>query len=81
MPASASLPDPSAITVTGLYRPGSPCHAIELPDGRRVLLPPRVQLVGIPEGGPVTAMGERMEHSAECGGPVLILRGYFVPGN
>lgn len=81
MATSASLPDPSALTFTGIYRPGTPCNAVVTPDGRAILLPAGVQLVGIAAGGRVTVMGERMEENARCGGPALVLRGYFVPEN
>jgi len=79
MSSSADLPDPAAVTVSGTYQPGTPCHAIRTDDGRTILLPARTRLIGIPAGGRVTAMGERMEHDATCGGPVLILRSYFAP--
>ncbi|WP_323038301.1 hypothetical protein [Gemmobacter sp.] len=81
MATSASLPDPSALTFTGTYRPGTPCNAVVTADGKAILLPAGVRLVGIPDGGRVTVMGERMEHNARCGGPALVLRGYFVPEN
>lgn len=73
------LPDGDAIVLTGVYRTGTPCSHVLLPDGRQVLL--HAPLNGIAPGSRVTVRGERMSDQVGCGGPALIIRGWRLePG-
>lgn len=68
------LPDPDAITVTGIYQPGTPCGRVIRDDGTHILVP--TPLHGIPPGSRVTVSGERMFDMQGCDGPALVIRGW-----
>ncbi|MDP2085493.1 MAG: hypothetical protein Q8K20_09865 [Gemmobacter sp.] len=74
-PGTASaLPNPDAISVTGIYQPGTPCSRVIRDDGTALLVP--TLLHGITPGARVTVTGERMSDSLGCGGPALVIRGW-----
>ena len=74
-PSGANLPNPEAITVTGIYQPGTPCSRILRDDGGITLIP--VTLHDIEPGARVTVYGPVMGLEAYCGAPALDVRGWY----